>query len=159
MGAILASLATIAATLLLDKVGNKIDDWRAKKVGVSPDDILKIVKEMTAEATAKGSNVLAKLQDKLNGITFPFGMSPSVKQYLITAQQKVKDKYNKANEAMNDALTKFQTVEQRASNLAGQTSDYRSSDFGREEFNDIKTKTGEAVQDFNKIIKGVENSA
>lgn len=145
--ALLASLAMIAGSLLLDKTQTWILNKKNKRNNVTSDDIIAAVGKLTSEARAKGTEVLSKLNDKLNSINMPFGVSSAVKDYITRARNKISSDIASAREDIGNVETKLTQADNRANNLSVQSEDYRAQ-FGKQNLNDI---IKDAKEGYDKI--------
>ena len=156
MTALLAALAMIAGSLLLDKTQTWIINKKNKKNKVTSDDVISAVNKLTSEARAKGSEVLSKLSDKLNSITMPFGVSSAVKDYITRIRNKISSDFISAREDISNVETKLTQAENRANNLSAQSEDYRAQ-FGKQNLNDIihDAKAGyDKIKDIEQKLGG-----
>lgn len=155
MWTLLTSLGMIAATLLLDKTVNRIDELKAKEQGVSQDDVLRIINEMTNEARSKGSHIANQLANKLSKVSVPVGASSAVKDKIVDARRELSKIYNDYVKDYSEIENKLNNIDQRASALAYQSADYREK-FGAKDLEKIKDDVQEPLNKYNEISKGVE---
>lgn len=152
---LLGSLGSIAAMLGIQKVTDLVGTLKAQAKGVSELDIIDIVNTMYNEASKKGNAAINTLTNKLNAV--PFGSySGKVRDVINNHKNNLRNRIQKVETTMNDINSRAQGIERKANTLMMMSNDYRSSEAGQSQVQQLKDDVGQLLSDANLVEKSIK---
>lgn len=159
----MGTLISIAISLGLGMALSAIDNWQTKKkeTKLRESEIPQaknLVDAMINEARSKGQSVVNKLYDQLQNTYFVGPAGSNLKQYISKVRGKVQKRYEaatKKNEELQRDVDKLQNL---SSSFDQASDDYKLSDSGKNELNEIKTKAaglGSKISEIQGVDKYV----
>lgn len=133
------TLATIAGSIGLNRLMERLDEWRVPE-DLKSVNILKEVDAALSEIRQKSTNAYNQAMDELGALSKKYGGSPNYQGFLRLIRSQAHDKSVEKRANLDKVESSINTITNQAGQLANMSNMYRRGKGAKKDLESIKTQ-------------------